>query len=162
MDEKLRCELRDYAWKYFALHADQRIKTFNFFLVLCTFTTGGLIALLKDAQDARLGAPVALAVTFISFIFWRLDIRNKELIHGSEAALILLEKDGRLKDNGKVTNPLKIFTSEQNATDARKRERFLGFLPRHYSYSTCFNAVFAVFGLAGLIAGITLLLWRLP
>ena len=162
MDEKLQSELRGYTWDYFALHADQRIKTFNFYLILFGLVSGGLITPLKDGQNYRLGAPVALALAFVSFIFWRLDIRNKELIKNSEEALKLLERDDRLPDEGGSPNRLKLFTYEEHATGLRKKERFLGFIPKHYSYSTCFHAVFLAFGLAGLITGVVLLFLRQP
>jgi hypothetical protein len=49
MDEKRREELRDQAWKYFALHADQRLKAFNFYLILCTVIAGaGVGSLVLD------------------------------------------------------------------------------------------------------------------
>lgn len=154
--------MREYAWRYFALHADQRIKTFNFYLVLFGLVSGGLITLIKDSENYRLAAPIAFALAFISFIFWRLDIRNKELIYNSEDALKLLENDDRLLDDGSVPNRLKLFTYEDHATEIRKKKKMLGLIPRFYSYSTCFNAVFLIFGLAGLIMGIVLLFIQEP
>ena len=95
MNPDLRREMRDYAWKYFALHADQRIKTFNFFLIMCTLIIGGLITLLRDAQHVTAKAPCAIGIglTFIAFIFWKLDHRNRELIRHAEDALKVIEKD---------------------------------------------------------------------
>lgn len=153
MDEKFRNEMRDYVWKYFALHADQRIKTFNFYLVLCTLITGGLIALVNDSKSPYLAALVAFGLTFISFIFWRLDLRNKELIHHSEEALKLLEDDSRLPNEKNVPHRLKIFSYEECITTGLKGKRFLWAFPCHFRYSTCFNAVFLVLGFAGLVAG---------
>jgi hypothetical protein len=124
MDEKLRAELRQYAWNYFALHSDQRIKTFNFFLVLCTLIIGGLIALLKDWKESRLAVPAAFGLTFMSFIFWKLDVRNKELIHHSEEALRLLEDDGRLPDELNAPHRLKIFSHEDYQTSELKKRNF--------------------------------------
>ncbi len=153
MDEKFRNEMRDYAWRYFALHADQRIKTFNFYLVLCALISGGIIALVKDSKSPYLAALVAFGLTFISFIFWRLDIRNKELIHHSEEALKLLEDDSRLPNEKSVPHRLKIFSYEDCITTELKSKRFLWVFPRHFRYSTCFNAVFFVLGFAGLVTG---------
>ena len=34
MDEKQHAMIRDYAWKYFSMHADQRLKTFGFYVTL--------------------------------------------------------------------------------------------------------------------------------
>ncbi len=125
MEEKFRSEMRDYAWKYFALHSEQRIQTFNFFLVICTLIIGGLIALLKDAKDYRVGAAVAFGLTFISFIFWKLDVRNTELIHHSEEALKLLENDSRLDTEAGVPHRLKIFSHEDYVTNQRRKRMML-------------------------------------
>ncbi len=49
MDDKQHAMLRDYAWKYFSMHADQRLKTFNFHVTLSTLIAGAFVAFLKDA-----------------------------------------------------------------------------------------------------------------
>jgi hypothetical protein len=158
INDELRSELRDYAWKYFALHADQRIKTFNFFLILCTLIAGGLITILRDGGNIALGALPAFILTLLSFVFWRLDIRNKQLIHHSEEALMILEDDDRLPDCDNTPNRLKLFRHEGHMTDKRRQTRLLRLFSTHYSYSTCFNLVFLIFGLSGLITGIILLI----
>jgi hypothetical protein len=103
----LRAELRDYAWKYFSTHADQRLKSFNFFLTLYTFAFGGLILLVKDAHSPLLGALAGVLLSFLAFIFWKLDVRNRELIAYGEAALKHLEDDARLTDGPSGLHPAK-------------------------------------------------------
>jgi hypothetical protein len=97
MDEQKREELRDQAWKYFALHADQRLKAFNFYLILCTVIAGGLLTLIKDARDPRIAILVALLLPSLSLVFWKLDTRNRQLIDHSQEALMFFEDDPRLK-----------------------------------------------------------------
>lgn len=157
MKDNFHSDLRDYAWKYFALHADQRMKTFNFFLMLCAVIVGGMITLIRDPQGRHLAAPVGLALAFVSFVFWRLDVRNKQLIHHAEEALQLLEQDDRLCDKDGVPHRLKLFTHENHLARELRRGRILRLIPTYWSYSLCFNAVFLVFGLAGLISWIILL-----
>lgn len=159
MDDKLRAEMRDYAWKYFELHADQRIKTFNFFLILCVFIGGGLIAMLKDTQGSTICAVPAFSLSFISFIFWRLDVRNKHLVQHAQEALKVLENDDRLPDETAIPHRLKLFSHEEYLGIRERQRRILRFIPTYYSYSTCFRAVFAVFALAGFSAGIAELVW---
>ncbi len=45
MDEELRKELRTHAWAYFDRHAEQRLKTFNFYLILCGAIVAGVLGL---------------------------------------------------------------------------------------------------------------------
>ena len=145
MDEKERNQIRDHAWKYFLLHADQRIKTFNFFLILCALISGALTTILKDANDIKVGIPLALLLTFLSFIFWKIDLRNKQLISHGENALKCLEDLYEVIDESNAPNLLKVFNCEEQKTKRLKQNSF------YFTYSTCFHLVFLVFGIAGIV-----------
>jgi hypothetical protein len=41
-------EQRDYAWSYFQLHANQRMTSFNFFVVIAALLTTGLARSLEN------------------------------------------------------------------------------------------------------------------
>lgn len=43
MDTQKETMFRTYAWSYFAYHADQRMKTFNFFLIVAGLFAGALL-----------------------------------------------------------------------------------------------------------------------
>jgi len=43
-------ETRDYIWKYWVCHADQRLRTFHFFILLVTVFLAGILTYLKDAR----------------------------------------------------------------------------------------------------------------
>lgn len=144
MDNKERDNILDYAWKYFQLHADQRMKTFNFYLILCALISGALTAILKDATDIRVGIPLALLLPFLSFIFWKLDLRNKQLIAHGEEALKHLENLYSIDDDDDKPHLLKIFNSEGHITKGLKRNTFF------FTYSTCFHLVFLSFGIGGI------------
>jgi hypothetical protein len=152
MDERIRTEMREYAWNYFIVHAEQRLKTFNFFLVLCAIICAALTAIIKDTPDVRIGIPLALLLSFLSFIFWKLDIRNKQLIGHGEAALKLIEQNLTLGHQDDKLQVLKIFTYEESITKHGRR-KFL-----HFTYSTCFHSVFALFGIGGIIVSLLLLI----
>ncbi len=156
MQSATPADMLDYAWKYFALHADQRIKTFNSFLVLCTLVTGGLIAVLKDADDPSFATPLALLLPFLSFVFWKLDQRSRQLVHHAEAALKRLESTCfDVSDDPDGPNVLKVFSREESVTATLKARRNWNPFTKFFSYSTCFRAVFLAFGIAGIIlAGI--------
>jgi hypothetical protein len=146
MDEKKREALRDQAWKYFSLHADQRLKAFNFYLILCTLIAGGLLALIKDARDLLVAIPVALLLPSLSLVFWKLDIRNRQLIDHSQNALMFFEDDPTLKGPDGAPHVTQIFLFEKHFTD----------LNRPWTYRRCFNAVFLIVGLAGIVTAVTL------
>jgi len=90
MDENIKKELREQAWSYFVIHAEQRLKTFHFYLIFSTLIAGGVVTLLKNEESCLKGvATVSFLLPFISFIFWKLDIRNKQFIKHAEEAMIM-------------------------------------------------------------------------
>ena len=157
MDDPVRNELREYAWKYFSLHADQRLKTFNFYLTLYAFAFGGLVVFIKDAKSAALGVFAGVVLALLSFVFWRFDGRNKELVEVSHAALRQLEADDeRVSGATDAPHPTTLFSSEKLFTDKQKKDKPLTWNPltwwtAHYTYSRCFNVLFLVFGIAGIL-----------
>lgn len=73
-------ELRDYVWNYFQVHAAQRLTTFNFYIALSTAVTTGLFATLSQAfRVPLLGVVLGILLITFSFVFWKLDHRNREL-----------------------------------------------------------------------------------
>ena len=81
----------DYAWKWFAYHAEQRTKMFNFMLIaMGVFATATVSAYTDHLLE------VAAALCFLSalfaFSFSRLDKRNEELVRLGEEVLSHLER----------------------------------------------------------------------
>ena len=69
--------LHQQAWDYFALHAQQRLTTVNFYLVVATALTAAAVALFgENFRFPGLRMPAGLLLSLLSFAFWRLDIRN--------------------------------------------------------------------------------------
>jgi hypothetical protein len=161
MDTEQLSQLRRYAWGYFSVHADQLLKTFNFYAVLSTAIVAGILAIAKDATNPAVAAPLAFLLSFLSFIFWKLDQRNRQLIKHGENALKHLEREIEPSTDPSAPHILQIFRYEENATNALSRFPKTWWLTRaHFSYSTCFNSVFFVFGFGGAIVGCVLLLWK--
>jgi hypothetical protein len=87
MDSSKETMFRTYAWSYFAYHADQRMKTFNFFLIVAGLLAGGITTLLRDGGDWRWVSLLGGVLTVLSLVFWKIDHRNKQLVRNGEAAL---------------------------------------------------------------------------
>ena len=79
--DRVRKQGRDYAWNWFALHAAQRMQTFNFFLVATAFLIAGYASLLEKHRGAAFG--VALLGAWLTFWFHRLDTRSRQLVKAS-------------------------------------------------------------------------------
>ena len=59
MEQSEKQLFRNYAWSYFAYHADQRMKTFNFFLVAAGLLSSGIATLFKGNTAPKVICPLA-------------------------------------------------------------------------------------------------------
>jgi hypothetical protein len=82
-------QAREHAWDWFALHAAQRMQTFNFFLVATAFLIAAYASLLEKHGGAASG--VALIGAWLAFWFNRLDARTRQLVKAGERALAASE-----------------------------------------------------------------------
>ncbi|HEX9397837.1 MAG TPA: hypothetical protein VF943_13980 [Burkholderiales bacterium] len=142
--------LRDHAWDYFELHAEQRLKAFHFYILLETGLVAGLLlATRAGSPDIRMITVIGLLMAFFSIIFWKIDFRTKGMIKISEEALKLYEKRkfGNQNDDDLIHSTP--FLNDPQVRGLVGRSPF-GTL----SYSKCFGAVFAVFALLGLVMSI--------
>src|SRR5262245_17439344 len=131
-------EYRKYAWDYFKAHAEQRLKTFNFYLFLSALLiTASSTAFNMRFLNPFVGLALGCMLAFLSYIFQRLDLRNKELIGIGEQALIAIEKKMGPDGQDDIPNALQLFTREKYQTDLLKKN-----CTQHYSYSQCFKWVF--------------------
>jgi hypothetical protein len=81
----------DHGWSWFALHAAQRMQTFNFFLIATAFLVAAYASLLD--KDRWAATVIALLGGWIAFWFTRLDIRTKQLVEAGEAVLRSSQKN---------------------------------------------------------------------
>jgi len=88
--EEIEKRAHDHAWDWFALHAGQRMQTFNFFLVAVAFILAAYATLLDKHRVAAAG--VALVGAWLAVWFQRLDRRTRQLIKAGEGALASREK----------------------------------------------------------------------
>jgi hypothetical protein len=140
--------LRDYAWAYFAFHADQRMKTFNFFLIIAGLMTGGITSLLKADGDSRWIWQLGLSLSILSLVFWKLDQRNKMLVRNGEAALKFLDSLHNHPDECGVPHVLRIFDRDDHYT---KSATAFPLDSGHFGYSKCLGLIFSIFTALGLL-----------
>jgi hypothetical protein len=82
-------QARDYAWNWFALHANQRMRTFNFFLIATAFITAAYGALIARFPEAAM--IVGLLGAWLALWFNKLDHRNRQIVRAAEDALRVCE-----------------------------------------------------------------------
>jgi hypothetical protein len=147
-DEREQYEhMQEYVWKYFQVHASQRLTTFNFYLVVSAVLVTGYFTVIKEDKFC-FGLVLGLLLTFVSFIFYKLDRRNRDLVRHAERALRLLE--ARVPLVSAKDAPLRIFTVEDAQTAQMKKIRWPPW--RIYlTYARCFLLVFLTFAVVGLI-----------
>lgn len=139
---------REYAWKYFELHADQRLRAFHFYITLSSAVIGGFLLLLRYGQNHKWMAVLGLLLVFFSFVFSKLDLRTRNLINHAETALRFLDDQRDLSDVEGQPHPLKLFSRDDHLTRSAK---LWPLLIGHFSYSRCFRWVFTVFAITGVV-----------
>ena len=82
----------EYAWRWFDMHARQRVLMFNFFL-LAAGAIANAYGLLFREQLYGPAAAVALIGLIVSLVAYVLDVRNHQLVDMGEEALKQVEKD---------------------------------------------------------------------
>jgi hypothetical protein len=87
----VNANLQEQAWKYFELHAHQRLTIFNFYIALCSAISAGLVATFaKEFGYPGLRILFGLLLILFSFVFLKLDERAKLLIKNADEALKFL------------------------------------------------------------------------
>lgn len=133
----------EHAWRYFALHAGQRLSMLNFFVVIFGLIAAGLAAALQASPRLSFVA-IALGVllSVLSFVFWKLDQRTSFMIKHAED--VLSEREKHLLAEGNW-----IF-----ARDApRAREQFdrMSTWTGLWTYGKALRLLFTLAGVFGLI-----------
>ncbi|TWT34447.1 ABC transporter ATP-binding protein [Blastopirellula retiformator] len=153
--EAIRDEtFRQYAWDYFALHSDHRMRAFHFYVILSTALLGGFALLMRTGSPGQLGGYFGLILGFLliyfSFAFSKLDKRTRRLVKNGEDALVHLDRLQKLDDVNNMPNPVRLFSFERVQFE-KLREGNLTFEGMYYNYAECFRFVFWAFALVGLL-----------
>lgn len=140
--------LQQQAWNYFNLHADHRLRAFNFYILLSTALVSGFAIALGKSGIGPWFSVFGIFLIFFSFVFWKMDNRTKGLLKTAESALKYAESECRLQDIDGRPHPLTLFTREEFDTS------LLPLYPLssgHFSYARCFRWIFSMFALAGIV-----------
>jgi len=152
-----RKEARTYAWGYFALHADQRMKLFNFFLILSGLILGAFPAVRSMAPGAKVVALLPLLLVLTAFIFWRLEERTRRLVKNGEDALRFLDAQWPLEPLPDKTPPyLRLFERDDYLMEVVKRRWWAKRLVP-ISYADNFRIAYLMIGGVGLV--LTVWVW---
>ena len=152
---------RESAWRHFAIHAEQRLKMFQFYITISTALLGGGVLMIKTDQSAIALVLLSFLASFFSFVFWKLETRTRILVKNAEDAIKYLDGTYDVPDVDGQPNPLKLFTRDDFRT--RYSKRCSAFW--RFSYHKCFVLVFAVIGILGalgMVYGLTEILSTTP
>nr|WP_154324838.1 hypothetical protein [Pantoea sp. 201603H] len=132
-----------HVWRYFELHAQQRMTVFNFYIAITGLLAAGIgFTLQLGGKYALFTSLMGIFVSFISFVFWKLDQRVSMLIKNAELALQDLESQFS-------NEKLKIITKD-NGNNLLN----LG-IRSTWTYGKCFRISFVIVGITGLIIAAT-------
>src|SRR5690348_4185358 len=83
----------DYAWKWFSYHADQRVKMFNFMLIVLGIFASAIVSAVGNKElPIGFAAVLCFVAAALALIFPLLDRRNRDLVWLGEELLTHLEK----------------------------------------------------------------------
>lgn len=137
MSEAVKLERSiEHAWRYFELHAQQRMTVFNFFLAISGLVAAGVGVGIQQGEAFNiLVSLLGCFLMLISFIFWKLDQRVSAMIKQAEAALCYLEGQS-------LYSEVAIFSKEIAETQKRS-------ICGIWTYGRCFRLSFFLAGLMG-------------
>lgn len=129
----------DHAWRYFALHAGQRMSMFNYFLILFGLVSAGVAGCIRaNGLLLLVGAGLGIVLLAVAYVFWKLDQRTAFLVKHAEGVLCNLEKEYVSKMEG-------LFQAEPDHTrDAQIAANI-------WTYGASFRFVFSVAGVVGFV-----------
>lgn len=127
----------DHAWRYFELHAQQRITVFNFFLAISGLVSAGVgVCLQQGTRFSILASLLGVFLILVSFIFWKLDQRVSEMIRLAESAICQVEV-------AIAGSNMLLFTKDRQTPPANG-------LFAVWTYGRCFRLSFLTIGMVGL------------
>ena len=134
---------RNHAWNYFALHAQQRISVFQYFISIETalITAAFLTLQYKEELENPLW-PIVLgpAIIIFSFVFWKIDQRTRDLIVRAETSLKQIENEICKDLPSNVCLPF----SEDPQTKSDSNFSTFPLFPGRLTYSQAFGTIYVI------------------
>lgn len=130
----------EYVWKYFEIHANQRMTLFNYYITI-SFAVLSAIAFCIEKNNKLLLVAIFLSflLGLISFIFWKFDQRTSFLIKHSESILKSIEAKYNLIESG-------IFSEEEKKFEQYNQEFRCFSVFKLWTYGLSFRIIFIVIG----------------
>jgi hypothetical protein len=130
-------EIADFAFKWFQVHADQRLKVFNFFLIIAGICVAGFFTA-TQAKNAVAASLISFVLVAVCVCFKQLDLRTAQLVEiGEDYLREWLEYKSKSLESTTV-NIVKRADVTRNCL----------------SYRWVFNLLFLIFGLLGVLGAI--------
>ena len=82
---------KDLVWDHFKFNAEQRLKSFNFFLLLSIFANGGVFTAIQNKVASPILGLLGLFLVLLAVVFWLADTRSRQLIQLAIPALKEIE-----------------------------------------------------------------------
>jgi len=130
-------EVADFALKWFQLQADQRLKVFNFFLIIAGICVAGFFTAMQ-AKYPFAASFISLVLVLVCIFFKQLDLRTAQLVEIGEDYL----RDW-LQEKNRAINSANVNLIAR--ADVRRR---------CLSYRQVFNLLFLIFGIVGLLGAV--------
>lgn len=90
----------EYLWDHFKFNADQRLKVFNFFVLLSIFAGGGVFTALEKNVSPGLLTLLGFFIITLSAVFFIIDTRSQQLLNLAIPGLKDFESG--LRPNGRL------------------------------------------------------------
>lgn len=81
-----------YLWDHFKFNAEQRLKGFNFFVLLSIFADGGVFTAIDRQVNPVLLVLLGAFIIILALVFWLVDLRSQHLLRLTIPGLKELEK----------------------------------------------------------------------
>lgn len=128
----------DHGWRWFSLHADQRMRAMNFFLVAAAFLTASYVRAI-DSERHVIAAFVAVLGVVATGVFWTIESRTRQLVHVGEAAMQVVES--RLAETTGIEAAQLTSIADERARSGQ-------------TYSTAFRVIYAAFAISAVAAAV--------
>lgn len=82
----------EYLWDHFKFNAEQRLKAFNFFVLLSIFANGGVFTAIEKKFDPLIILFLGFFIIGLAIVFLLVDLRSQHLLGLTSIGLKELEK----------------------------------------------------------------------
>ena len=95
---------QQYLCDHYRFNAEQRLKAFNFFVVLSMFADGGVFTAVEKAFHPLILVLLGGFIVIVSAVFWVMDMRSRQLLSLAVPGLRAMEQQ--------LPEPARVFTRD--------------------------------------------------